>query len=38
VPVVKIDGRTVGNGRPGKLTAKFIKAYKKLTSVTGEEI
>ena len=38
VPVVKIDGRTVGYGRPGKWTAKFIKAYKKLTSVTGEEI
>ena len=38
VPVVKIDGRTVGNGRPGKLTAKFIKAYKELTNVTGEEI
>ncbi len=38
VPVVKIDGRTVGNGRPGKLTAKFIKAYKGLTNATGEEI
>ena len=38
VPVVKIDGRTVGNGRPGKLTAKFIKAYKELTNVTAEEI
>ena len=38
VPVVKIDGRTVGYGRPGRWTAKLIKAYKKLTSVTGEEI
>ena len=38
VPVVKIDGRTVGNGRPGKWTAMFIKAYKELTNATGAEI
>ena len=38
VPVVKIDGRTVGNGKPGKLTNKFIKAYKELTNAEGEDI
>ena len=38
VPVVKIDGRQVGAGRPGRLTAKFIKAYSELTQNSGEEI
>jgi len=38
VPVVRIDGRTVGNGGPGKLTAKFINIYKELANATGEEI
>ena len=38
VPVVRIDGRTVGNGGPGKLTSKFINTYKELANATGEEI
>ena len=37
VPVVKIDGRRVGTGRPGRWTAKFIKAYSELTQSSGEE-
>jgi branched-chain amino acid aminotransferase len=38
VPVVKIDGRQIGSGKPGKLTKNLIKAYQNLTNSTGEEI
>ena len=38
VPVVKIDGRQIGPGKPGKLTKKLIKAYQDLTNSTGEVI
>lgn len=38
VPVVKIDGRQIGAGKPGKLTKKLIKAYQDLTNSTGEAI
>ena len=38
VPVVKIDGRVIGNGRPGKLTRRFIQAYHALTEASGEPI
>ena len=38
VPVVKIDGRLIGSGKPGKLTKKLIKAYQDLTNSTGEVI
>ena len=38
VPVVKIDGRPVANGRPGKKTKKFMAAYHQVANQTGEEI
>ena len=38
VPIVKIDGRVIGNGRPGKLTRRFIRAYHALTEASGEPI
>lgn len=38
VPVVKIDGRQIGSGKPGKLTKKLIKAYQDLTNSMGEAI
>ena len=38
VPVVKIDGRQIGTGKPGKLTKNLIKAYQNLTNSTGEAI
>jgi len=38
VPVVKIDGRVIGNGRPGKVTRKLIANYRALTQVSGEAI
>ena len=38
VPVVKIDERKIGNGKPGKITKKLVKAYQELTKVSGETI
>lgn len=38
VPVVKIDGRVIGTGKPGTTTANLIKAYHSLTKTSGEPI
>lgn len=38
MPVVKIDGRVIGNGKPGLLTSKLVKNYHALTNSTGEPI
>ena len=38
VPVVKIDGRVIGSGKPGKLTLKLTEEYHALTKVSGEPI
>ena len=38
VPVVKIDQRLIGNGKPGPVTKKVVKAYQDLTKVSGEPI
>lgn len=35
VPVVKLDGRVIGNGKPGKLTFELISEFKKLTKKKG---
>ena len=38
VPVVKIDERKIGNGKPGIVTKKLVKAYQALTKVSGQPI
>jgi branched-chain amino acid aminotransferase len=38
VPVRSVDGRTIGNGAVGPLTAKIIDAYHRLVRTTGTEI
>lgn len=38
IPVVKIDGRVIGNGKPGKLTKELVRCYHDLTQSTGEPI
>jgi branched-chain amino acid aminotransferase len=38
VPVVKIDGRVIGDGKPGPRTLKLVEAYRALTKVSGEPI
>jgi branched-chain amino acid aminotransferase len=38
IPVVKIDGRTIGEGKPGPMTLKLEQDYRELTRSTGEPI
>ncbi len=35
IPVVKVDGRTIGTGKPGELTLKLIKLFHGLTKTDG---
>ncbi len=35
IPVVKVDGRTVGNGKPGAVTLKMMKMFRALTGQSG---
>jgi len=35
IPVVKVDGRTIGNGKPGKMTQNILAQFHKLTKVSG---
>ncbi|MEW5758489.1 MAG: branched-chain-amino-acid transaminase [Candidatus Omnitrophota bacterium] len=35
IPVVKVDGRIIGKGVPGKMTLKLIKEFKKATKTEG---
>lgn len=35
VPVVKIDGRVIGDGKPGKVTLQLIKDFRNLTTKDG---
>ena len=38
MPVIKIDGRVIGTGKPGALTRQLVDAYHALTKVSGEPI
>jgi branched-chain amino acid aminotransferase len=38
VALVKIDGRVIGNGKPGPVTAKLEAQYRALTKTSGEPI
>jgi branched-chain amino acid aminotransferase len=38
MPVVKIDGRVIGTGKPGKLTRSLVEKYHALTNSSGEPI
>ncbi|MFO8053224.1 MAG: branched-chain-amino-acid transaminase [Candidatus Omnitrophota bacterium] len=35
VPVVKVDGRKIGDGKPGKITKKIMGEFQKLTKKNG---
>ena len=35
IPVVKVDGRVIGQGKPGKLTLSLMKKFKELTTKNG---
>jgi branched-chain amino acid aminotransferase len=38
VPVVKADGRTIGNGKPGPITTRIIARFREMTHKTGTPI
>src|SRR5688572_17605553 len=38
IPVVKIDGRVIGTGKPGQVTKDLVTKYKALTHSSGEPI
>ncbi|NLZ54726.1 MAG: branched-chain-amino-acid transaminase [Thermoanaerobacteraceae bacterium] len=38
IPVVKVDGRPIGDGKPGPITKKIIDAFKELIKTEGTEI
>ncbi|MBP8638730.1 MAG: branched-chain-amino-acid transaminase [Dictyoglomi bacterium] len=35
IPLVKVDGRVIGDGRPGKVTRDIMAAYRELTKTSG---
>jgi branched-chain amino acid aminotransferase len=35
IPVVTIDKRTIGNGKPGRITLRLTDAFRKLTKTDG---
>ncbi len=36
VPVVKIDNRIIGDGKPGKVTLKLLEDFRRLTKIDGK--
>ena len=34
IPIVKVDGRPIGNGKPGEITGRFLQSFR--NRVTGE--
>ncbi len=38
IPIVKIDGRVIGAGKPGPITRRLVDKYRALTKVSGEPI
>ena len=38
IPVVKIDGRVIGSGKPGPVTKRLVSQYHALTKSSGEPI
>jgi branched-chain amino acid aminotransferase len=38
VPVVRIDGRMIGEGIPGPVTGRLVQQYRTLTKMSGEPI
>jgi branched-chain amino acid aminotransferase len=35
IPVVAVDEREIGNGKPGKVTSRLLGEFRKLTKVDG---
>lgn len=35
VPIVEVDARSIGNGKPGAITARFLESFRRRVSVEG---
>ena len=35
IPVTRVDGRRIGNGKPGRITRELLEAFHKLTKTSG---
>lgn len=38
IPVIKIDSREIGTGKPGDITLKIMQQFRELTQTTGVEV
>jgi branched-chain amino acid aminotransferase len=38
IPVVKVDGRSIGDGKPGPVTRALLQEFRRLAAVDGPEI
>jgi len=38
IPVVRIDGRQIADGKPGKITNQLMKQFRELTKNEGVEV
>ena len=38
VPIVEVDARKIGNGKPGEITFKFLEAFRRRVCVEGTMI
>ena len=38
IPVVKVDGRSIGNGKPGPISARIISRFRQMARETGTPI
>ncbi len=38
IPVVKVDGRSIGNGKPGSVTTRIMARFREMTRETGTPI
>jgi branched-chain amino acid aminotransferase len=37
-PITKVDGRLIGDGKPGSITGEMVKAFEEITGTTGTPI
>ena len=38
IPMIKVDGRPIGNGKPGEITNRTIARFRELTRESGTPI
>ena len=38
IPIVEVDARPIGNGQPGPITARFLKAFREIVTQDGTKL